>query len=397
MNADNKKILQETSRWLRVGFLTISVLGPAINTLSSRLRERSLMLRKEATKPGSAAYEQSQGRVLTAGTVLSDALNNLKDHSYSQELLKRGSQATHATIERGSDVLQELAERSEKASQELARRGEQVSKEITKRGTQVSKEVTKRSRKAAKEVLKHSQQAQYQLAQRTAQLRQQDTQQNRNSPLWTILGFSMGLTAAGFTAYLLIKKRFEQNKHDTQQLHITQNGHLNGTSKNTTNREIRSVSQPSLAPKTTEVTTPDIATPSLAVIEPLIAEPEIAENETVTEKLQAPTPQESNNIAPTIEEAPSAGVENPVVEQLARADALAASDVHTDATSQTHPAVPVTNTTDATFLGIVSTKQYYPVETPLNTLRSSTDGPLDVIYFASEGEAQAQGYTIAEL
>jgi hypothetical protein len=43
---------------------------------------------------------------------------------------------------------------------------------------------------------------------------------------------------------------------------------------------------------------------------------------------------------------------------------------------------------DAAFVGIVSTKQYYPIDTPLE--------PEDLVYFASEEEAQARGFTFAE-
>lgn len=43
---------------------------------------------------------------------------------------------------------------------------------------------------------------------------------------------------------------------------------------------------------------------------------------------------------------------------------------------------------DAAFVGVGSTKRYYPVETKLE--------PEDLVYFASEEEAKAQGFTAAE-
>lgn len=53
-------------------------------------------------------------------------------------------------------------------------------------------------------------------------------------------------------------------------------------------------------------------------------------------------------------------------------------------------------TNDSTFLGVVSTKLYYPVETPLSQLAPPENGSLDVVYFVSEDEARAQGFSAAE-
>lgn len=55
----------------------------------------------------------------------------------------------------------------------------------------------------------------------------------------------------------------------------------------------------------------------------------------------------------------------------------------------THPA-------DSRVLGLVSNKRYYPAGTSLDQLRATESGTLDVIYFASEDEARAQGFTSAE-
>lgn len=50
---------------------------------------------------------------------------------------------------------------------------------------------------------------------------------------------------------------------------------------------------------------------------------------------------------------------------------------------------------NATLIGIVSTKLYYPVETPLDQLVSSQEEPVEVVYFTSEDEAKAQGFVAA--
>ncbi len=383
MNSDNKKVLTEASRWIRVGFLTISVLGPAVNALSSRMRERAAVLREEATKRGNVAYSQSQARLATTGTALTNTLDDLKEHPYSKELLKRGSdlaergsKVSQVVVERSNDAFQELTERSEKASHELARRSEQVSKEITKRGKKVSKEVTKRSQKASRELLKRSQQAQRELAKRTEQLTHQDKQQT--SPMLALVGLSMGLTAAGVAAYLLVRKRLEALNQEEQHLHIAQNGHLNGTAKNTASHDTSTINQTAMN-SSKSIETPEATAATLIVAEPitepaseaLFADAELEDDEPATEKMPAVS-------LHGIVKIPTHEVTTPAL------------DVRDEAEARQ------TSITDATFLGVVGTKHYYPVETPLHNLHSTADAVLDVIYFATEEEAQAQGYTPAE-
>lgn len=52
---------------------------------------------------------------------------------------------------------------------------------------------------------------------------------------------------------------------------------------------------------------------------------------------------------------------------------------------------------DAAFVGVSSTKLYYPVETPLDQLADKADQLVDVIYFTSEKEAQVQGFVAAQV
>ncbi|HEU5229316.1 MAG TPA: hypothetical protein VFU49_15980 [Ktedonobacteraceae bacterium] len=51
---------------------------------------------------------------------------------------------------------------------------------------------------------------------------------------------------------------------------------------------------------------------------------------------------------------------------------------------------------DATVIGVVSSRLYYPIEVPLEQLASSEDADIvTVVYFSSEDEAQARGFTAA--
>jgi len=47
---------------------------------------------------------------------------------------------------------------------------------------------------------------------------------------------------------------------------------------------------------------------------------------------------------------------------------------------------------DAVFVGVASTKLYYPIETPLDQLLTEDDRPVNAIYFLSEQEASKQGF-----
>lgn len=257
MNTKNKKILQETSRWLRVGFLTVTVLGPVVKTLSSLLRKRG-----------------------------------------------------------------------KKAQRELAKR--------------------------------------------TEQLTQQQTRQS--SPLWAVSSFSIGLIAAGIAAYLLVKKRLQQQ--GSQQEHFSQNGYLNGTTQSTTGREIYS-SQPTFKTAEPANGASSVRARIEPIIEPLIVKPELDEYEAETEKMPAISLSGIVKKAPTVEETP-----------VLQAETLEQQDA--EATEQRKPAATLT---DAAFLGVVGTQHYYPIETPLNELQAAEGGTVDVIYFATEDEAKAQGYT----
>src|SRR5436853_2057027 len=161
MDTNNKNKLQETGRWLRVTVLTLTTLGPLINTLSARLRERGQALR--------ASAEQLD---------LAEQSSNL-----TQEVARRSSKATQAIAERSSKATQAIAERGSKASQELVKRSGELSNQVKE-----------------------------QLAERDA-------------TLWTIVGFSLGVIAASIIAYVFIRRRLEQQAEDNEQIQLSNNGH----------------------------------------------------------------------------------------------------------------------------------------------------------------------------
>jgi hypothetical protein len=269
---NNKNIAQETGRWLRVTVLALTTLGPLINAVAERLRERTQALRK------------------TTGQLdLTEQSSNL-----TQEVSRRSSKVTQALAERSSKATQLIAEHSSKASQAIAERGSKASQELVKRSGELSNQVKE------------------QLAE-------------RDGTLWTIVGFSVGVIAASIIAYVFIRRRLEQQAEDNEQIQLSNNGHLNIPSQSTTKGESRTVNQSTSAEQVQAVPTP--VESAVAVAEP----------------------------APMETERPA----------------------------------------NATLIGVVSTKLYYPVETPLDQLAGSQEGPVEVVYFASDEEAKAQGFIAA--
>ena len=51
---------------------------------------------------------------------------------------------------------------------------------------------------------------------------------------------------------------------------------------------------------------------------------------------------------------------------------------------------------EAVFVGVASTKLYYPIETPLDQLLTEDERLANAIYFQSEQEASRQGFQPAQ-
>jgi hypothetical protein len=147
----------------------------------------------------------------------------------------------------------------------------------------------------------------------------------RNSRFWTVFGFTTGLFAAGIVTYVMVRRRItvQPNDDTDEQIELPRSGTWNGSSPNRPSGEIRHVGSEGTA--------------GTAVATMTSTNVENAPQETTTEKLEA---------------------------------------IQDTQATQT-PA-------DVAFVGVVSTKLYYPTDT--------TPEANDVIYFASEDEAKAEGF-----
>ncbi len=318
MSTNNKKVTQEAGRWLRVGMLTLTTLGPIVNVVAARLRERAAAQRAQAIQQA----QSLRGELAERGGKL------------SQAVVERGSQVTRDLAERGSKATQLLMERSSEVTRDLAQQGGKVSQQLMKRGSKASKEIGKRSRKASragKELARRSQRASKEIGKRSRTAVRQTTRElsGRRGTRWTLLGFAIGLVVAGAAAYLFMQRRMRRLslEEEDQHIELAHNGH----------RESADRAAERLHPADQHELTPVTAAP-----------------------------------APEVETAAVAVAAQPAAQE-----------------KRTTPA-------NAAFLGIVSTRHYYPIETPLDQLIAPGSKPQEIIYFGSEEEAKSQGFSPVE-
>ena len=325
MNSENTNNERKGSRWLRLGVLTFTLAGPLVNTVVERVRERSQVARDEQTEVPQEETESSTVRERLDQLLLESRLllfeqakqlqqlqsqakrlrktlrKNAKQRrkfvkklrksgaKWSQDMLKRGEQVTEEVVERGKEAL----EASTRMTQNLARRGSKLTEELAERSSKATQKVARQGSKLAED-----------LVERGEQILHPERKRNRN--FWAMIGFGVGLVAAGITTYLFVRRRVLQPQ-ETEAIELPNNGSWNGaTESGRPAGEIRLVD--------------DIGT-AVATL-------------------------------PVVD-----------VEKMQRPD-------------------------DAIFVGVASTRFYYPVDTALEEQ--------DLIYFVSEEEARAQGFTAAQ-
>jgi hypothetical protein len=208
MGNDNKSNVRDLARWLRIGTLTLTTLGPAIDVLITRLRERSGTIRCE-TKQASSHTDLPE-RLVVVGGALSDLVAELKHNPYAQDLRKYGEEIAEELIERGSRLSQTVVERGSELSHDLAGRGEQATRALSRRSRQMRQELVERS-----------------------------------SPQLLVTGFSVGLVAAVIAMYLFMRKRLPQIDVDEDaHIEIPTNGRV---SSNVIEARFNQIVEPTIA------------------------------------------------------------------------------------------------------------------------------------------------------
>ncbi len=207
MKTDKQNKSEQRSRWLRVGLLSFTLLGPVVTTIVERMRERSQSLQTTQVAARQRFDELTQtSRQLAAeqAQILQAQANQLQAQAQqlSKALRENTKQSRKAAEKIRKDLSQELLKRSEQWT-------EQGSK-LVERGNQVTQGLAKRGKKAASD-----------LAERSEGLLEPVRQ--RNGTFWAILGFSIGLTAALIATYVFVRRRFQSPETDQdEQIEIPQ-------------------------------------------------------------------------------------------------------------------------------------------------------------------------------
>jgi hypothetical protein len=321
-NTNNER---KGSRWLRLGVLTFTLAGPLVNAVVERVRERSQILRGQAKVPQEetlppTARQRLDQLVLESRQVLAEQVKQLQQlqsqakrlrktlrknakqrrklvkklrkssAKWSQNMLKRGGQVTGEAVERGKEAL----EASTRMTQNLTRRGGKLTEELAGRSSKTTQKIARQGSKFAEDLVERGEQLLH-------------PERKRNRGLWMMIGFGVGLVAAGVTTYFFVRRRVlqQQEVEEDEHIELPQNGSWNGApDADRPAGEIRLVD--------------DIGVATLSVVD--------------VEKMQRPD--------------------------------------------------------DAVFVGVVTTRYYYPVDTLLEEE--------DLVYFISEEEAWAQGFTAAQ-
>src|SRR5579884_2943613 len=251
MNSENTNNERKGSRWLRLGVLTFTLAGPLINTIVERVRDRSQIeddeqvevevLQEEEQSPTvrerldqlalesrlllAEQAKQLQQLQVQAKRLRKSLRKNAKQRrklvkklrkssaKWSRNVLKRGEQVTEEVVERGKEAL----EASTRMTQDLARRGGKLTEELAERSSKATQKIARQGSKFAED-----------LVERGEQLLHPERKRNRN--FWAMIGFGVGLVAAGITTYLFVRRRVlqQQGTEESEHIELPHNGSWNG-------------------------------------------------------------------------------------------------------------------------------------------------------------------------
>jgi DNA anti-recombination protein RmuC len=230
LKTDNQNNVQERNRWLRVGLLIFTLVGPIVNTIVERMRQRSQSLQNTAQTSQAAARQRieeltqaSRQLAVERAQILQEQANQLQ--AQAQQLRKALSENARQSRKVAEQFRKTSSELSSKLrSSPIYRGSEHLTEELTEHGnklversSQVTQDLTKRGKKAA-----------HDLAERSQGLLEPVRQ--RNGKFWTVLGFSIGLTAALVATYVFVRQRLLRPATDPdEQIELPQNGYRTQT------------------------------------------------------------------------------------------------------------------------------------------------------------------------
>ena len=230
MKTDNQNNVQESRRWLRVGLLIFTLLGPIVKTIVGRIRQRSQSLQDTAPKKLQTAQATARQRfdeLVQASRQLAVERAQLVQEQADQ--LQIQAQQLSKALSENARQSRKLAAQIRKTGGDLSRglrsspiyRGsEQLTDELSDR----SNKLVERSSQVTQDLAKRSKKAANVLAERTDELLEPVRQ--RSGTFWTVLGFSIGLTAALVATYIFVRQQLLKSATDLdEQIELPQNGH----------------------------------------------------------------------------------------------------------------------------------------------------------------------------
>ena len=372
MSTKQTSAAQNGARWLRVGVMAFTTVAPVVNMLIERMRQAELRQQEQQLESEQEveAEQDNAPRNLVELTSLSRQLavaqaqqlrkqarqwqaqatqlrkalrkeskqrrrlNKMVKHlqaagvDWSQEMLKRSEGLTGDLVAQGSKISQDFLERGSSMTQDWTERGSELSSDLMKRGGDLSQDWLKRGSKASRNLTKRGRKLTHDLTERGGELSQD------------------------------LLKRGSDVTHDLMERGET-------------------LLQPARRRKSTFWTVFgfSVGMVAAAVITYLFVRNRLAQQLSGEEQQIELPPRESawnGNGIGTMK--PSGEIHH------IDSNGATVATLQSVGTQQEAPA-------DAAFVGVISTKTYYPIEVSVTAK--------DLIYFASEEEAQADGFTAA--
>jgi hypothetical protein len=333
----NKKILGEAGRWLRVSVLTASTIGPLVGTVLTRLREQQIPGRNT-----SVVVDRVPPVVLVEDTPekpsFSDSLVLLRERAYNQELVHRAEELAEELRQRAGKLSLLLTDRGSDLTHELSKRSSDLTHELSKRGSDLTRDLSKQSEEVSRNLRKQTRKVSHDLSKQSEEMSRNLRKQTRK-----------------------VSQNIAQQERSTLWI-------ISGFSVGLIAASV---------------------TAFILIRSRLQRQQEQEEDEHILLAQNDHAEMKNGAVAPVVLK------ENPRESATPATVAVGMKSASTpalngQAASNGH-AVPA----DAVFLGVASTKHYYPVQTPLDQL-DTHDQPLTIVYFTSEEEAKAQGFTATD-
>jgi uncharacterized phage infection (PIP) family protein YhgE len=233
MSKVNQNEEQAGSRWLRVGLLALTLLGPVVKTIAERLRQRSQALQDSTLTAQMAARQRLDELTQASRQVALEQAQQLQEQArqlQAQALQLRA--ALSENTEQSLKVAEQMRKAGEEWSRELMKRGSKVTRDLAERGGHLTDELVERGGKISADLAKRSSKMARDLAERSEDLL--EPVRKSDGAFWTALGFSVGLTAAVVVTYLFVRQRIlQQATEENQQIELPQNGYRSPTERET--------------------------------------------------------------------------------------------------------------------------------------------------------------------